>query len=53
MLTRWTRQAAGEPCSEAALAAVADQPAPSPAHSRHIRRALTHARSDLGKRALK
>ncbi len=32
---------------------VADQPAPSPAHSRHARRALAHARSDLGKRALK
>jgi uncharacterized membrane protein YbhN (UPF0104 family) len=32
---------------------VADQPAPSPAHSHRARRALAHARSDLGKRALK
>ena len=35
------------------MAAVADQPAPSPAHARHAWRALGHARSDLGKRALR
>jgi uncharacterized membrane protein YbhN (UPF0104 family) len=35
------------------LAAVADQSAASPAHSRHAWRAVSHARSDLQKRALK
>jgi len=53
MLTAWTRHTLIEPCPEAVLAAVADQPAPSPAHSRHAWQAVLHARSDLGKRALK
>jgi uncharacterized membrane protein YbhN (UPF0104 family) len=50
MLTAWARQTPVERESGAVLAAVADQPAPSPAHARH---ALAHARSDLEKRALK
>jgi uncharacterized membrane protein YbhN (UPF0104 family) len=35
------------------MGSVADQPAASPGHPSHVRRALAHARSDLGKRALK